>query len=360
VLKLLNTLDGLESATLADVTLPGQANKPSVKRGTMVLAVGHNLAASSADGLPSASWGIVSNTSQRSSPQAKDSSIQLPSKTMHSQGGLLQTDARVALGCSGAGLFHLNGELIGLATSLAAVSGSEATGGYAIPMDRHYRKLIDVLREGREIEYGFLGIAKDSRFGGRMEAEPKRVYVGGMPSNSPARAAGLQEGDELLNVDGVRLREWDDLLLTVAAAQAGNEVQITFQRNGRPGTSVARVLLGKTANPMAFIASAPAPTPFGLQVDYVSTKFAVVFGGNAQESVLPTGVLLKDVAPKSAAERAMKNIEPPRGFWVITQVNDTPVSLPRDFYKAVTGRESVKLHLADSQDQLRRIIVPIP
>ena len=54
----------------------------------------------------------------------------------------------------------MDGELVGLTTALAAIAGGEAAGGYAIPIDANTRKMIDVLKRGEEIEYGFLGVTR--------------------------------------------------------------------------------------------------------------------------------------------------------------------------------------------------------
>jgi serine protease Do len=359
VLKCLDTPRGLKAVTMADVTIANDANaKPTVKRGTMVLAIGHTLASGVGEGTPSASMGIVSAVRQRSAPVAKFSNVELQDKPLHVQGGLIQADVRAGLGTSGSGLFNLDGQLIGLSSSLAAVTGSEANGGYAIPMDKNYRRMIETLQAGREVEYGFLGIARDRR--GGWGGDAGRVFIGMMPNNSPARQAGLLENDELLSIDGVKLKEWDDLLISVAVAGAGNDVTVEFQRQGGPKRS-AVVTLGKNANPMTLIASVPAPTPFGLKVDHLSVKFAgVFFPGARQLDVLPNGVLLKETEPDSVADKAIKSLDPPTGFWIITQVDGTRVSQPKDLYKAMTGKTPVKLHLADSADSLRKVIVSLP
>ena len=360
VLKCLDVPRGLKAVTMADVTIANDANaKPTVKRGTMVLAVGHTLASGVGEGQPSASMGIVSAVRQRSAPVAKFSNVELQDKPLHVQGGLIQADVRAGLGNSGAGLFNLDGELIGLSTSLAAITGSEANGGYAIPMDRNYRRMVEVLQAGREVEYGFLGIARDRRFGGGNDGG--RVFIGLMPNNSPARNGGLLENDELISIDGVKLREWDDLLITVAVAGAGNTVTVEYQRQGSNQSRSTSVTLGKNANPMTLIASVPPPAPFGLKVDYLSIKFAGVMFPNARQmEKLPDGVLLKEAEPDSVADRALKKIDAPTGFWIITQVDDTKMSQPKDFHNAMKGKTKVKLHLADSADSLRKVIVPLP
>ena len=63
-----------------------------------------------------------------------------------------------ALGTSGGALLNLQGELIGMTTSLAAVVGYEKSAGFAIPFDESMKRIIESLRQGKEVEYGFLGV----------------------------------------------------------------------------------------------------------------------------------------------------------------------------------------------------------
>ena len=46
--------------------------------------------------------------------------------------------------------FGYIGELVGLTTSLAALTGGETAGGYAIPFDVNVRKMIEILKRGEE------------------------------------------------------------------------------------------------------------------------------------------------------------------------------------------------------------------
>ena len=48
--------------------------------------------------------------------------------------------------------------MVGLCVALAAAAGYETTTGYAIPVDATFRRALDTLKEGREVQYGFLGI----------------------------------------------------------------------------------------------------------------------------------------------------------------------------------------------------------
>ncbi len=59
-------------------------------------------------------------------------------------------------------LVNLHGEMVGLTTSLAATAGSEQAAGYAVPVDDTFRRVVDTLKEGREVEYGYLGVGLEN------------------------------------------------------------------------------------------------------------------------------------------------------------------------------------------------------
>ena len=51
---------------------------------------------------------------------------------------------------------------VGLITSTAAIQGGETPGGFAVPLSPNVRRIIDVLKRGEEVDYGFLGIGPES------------------------------------------------------------------------------------------------------------------------------------------------------------------------------------------------------
>src|SRR5204863_5236552 len=110
VLKLNAELPGLKAIPL------GQGEK--LRKGQFVLSLANPFAAGFRDGSPSASWGIVSNLHRRAA-RADDDEKKVE---LHVHPILLQTDARLNLGCSGGALLNLRGELIGLTTARAAIN----------------------------------------------------------------------------------------------------------------------------------------------------------------------------------------------------------------------------------------------
>ena len=105
-----------------------------------------------------AGWGIVSNLRQKNPrrPTWEDQS----KVTLHDYGTLIQIDRNLPLGSSGGALLNLQGELVGLITSLAGVTG-DGGGAYAVPLDAAMIRIVRVLEKGQEVEYGFLGVQFD-------------------------------------------------------------------------------------------------------------------------------------------------------------------------------------------------------
>ncbi len=352
VLKLIKPPAGLVEAKIAQVQLTESSDgkKPNLKRGSWVIALGHPLASGFLDGVPSASWGILSNIRRRSgvAPQREESRT----KPLHAYGSLLQTDARIALGSSGSVLLNLDGEVVGLGSAVAAVQGSEASGGFAIPFDANYRRILGVLQEGLEVDYGFLGVAPSSFQGGG-------VRVSSITPGCPAFDGGILPDDILKKIDGNPLKDTDDLLLYVGAALAGTDVTIEFTRAGKPMS--VTVALAKMANPLASISSNPGPAIFGLRADYSSLRLIGLFNGrNAPGFIPPVGVSVKDLETGSVAEKRFKEAGEATAGWIITHIDDRAVKSPAEFNKATGGKPRVKLTLADPSDASKTVTIHLP
>ncbi len=97
--------------------------------------------------------------SQSHRPRRRNENTSLSTKeSLHQFGTLIHTDAKLNLGTSGGALINLRGEMVGLTTSLAAISGFEQAAGYAIAVDDMFLRVLESLKAGKLPEFGFLGI----------------------------------------------------------------------------------------------------------------------------------------------------------------------------------------------------------
>ena len=364
-LAVLKPVDGLgRGAALtpvkfADVRTGGE--KPTVAKGMFVVALGHPAAAGLADGSASSSWGILSNIGRRTAGPGREDQR---SRALHHYNMLLQTDARVTLGCSGGALLNMDGELIGLTTPMAAVTGSETAGGFAIPFDRNYRRIVDALKAGREVEYGFLGVQAEPVLPESVDGGHDRggLRLTAVVPGTPAFTANLMPMDIVIAIDGLPVGEPDDLFLHIGAALAGTKLKLTVRRGSQ--TTPVEVTLAKLDHPLPWIASSRPKPVHGLRVDYSSVL--LVQKQNAPRGAVaprvPPGVVVRELEPGSPAEKKFKAINDAPNQWLITHVNNKPVPTPADFYREAasspTGSVSVRLVNPDDPSQERDVRLP--
>ncbi|MBV9126391.1 MAG: trypsin-like peptidase domain-containing protein [Planctomycetes bacterium] len=289
-----------------------------VRKGQFVLTIANPFAAGFRDGSPSASWGILSNLRRRAPAKPGLDEMEHARLSLHHFGTLLQTDARLNLGCSGGALIDLRGELIGLTTTLAAVTGGETAGGFAVPLDDDFKRIVAVLEQGKEVDYGFLGVGFE-----RDIVRGDSVRLGRVLLNSAASRAGLLPGDAILEVNDFPVRENDDLFLAVGKLLAGSEARLKVRSlNGR--VRMVTVKLDKFYQPTDQIIASNQPAWVrGLRVDYTS----VLVQRDPFLREIPRGVYVREVQPNSPADEARLQEA------VITEVNGQPVHDPDEFYR---------------------------
>ncbi len=312
VLRLLDPPEGLKPLPMGDGGV--------VEKGQFLLSLSFGYR----DSGPSVNHGLVSNLRQRVPAPADEDETSRHKLTLHHYGTLIQTDARITPGVSGGALLDLDGKAVGLATALAGVSG-DTPGGFAIPLDVSTQRIIDVLKKGQEVEYGFLGIVLEpDRFGAG-----RGIRVGRTSAGSPAAKAGLKAGDVIVAVDGNPIRKNDDLFLHVGMVLAGRTARVEVLRGG--ARQAINVTLAKFYVPGPVVAAKRPPARFGLRVDWSSiyaqrNPFALL----GRERDPGVGVVVREVIPGSPADKA--RLQPDK---FLTHVNGVAVANPAEFYAAI-------------------------
>ncbi len=298
-----------------------------LRKGTFLIALGNSFNAA-LDGTPSASWGILSNTARKVEGAVDD--MNQPTKPhLTNFPTLLQLDAKLNLGTSGAAVINLNGELIGLTTMAASPAGFDAMAGYAIPMDKRSRRAVQTLKEGKEVEYGLLGIQADPNFTNRVfHVQP----------NSPADGQ-LQVDDEIIAVNGAQVVDFDSLILAVNSFTAGDSIRLKIRRGNE--TIERTIALAKFPVVGEVIATNRPKAWRGLRIDYASALYRRTMESNFLDPS-SAGVVVAEVeegSPAAAAgikkgqlilRVAAKNIRSPRDFAEAVAAHDGPVTLQTD------------------------------
>ncbi|QGP92794.1 Putative serine protease HtrA [Neomoorella glycerini] len=146
---------------------------------------------------------------------------------------LLQTDASINPGNSGGPLLNLQGEVIGINTAVNA--GAQGI-GFAIPSSTVQPVLNDLMNKGK-IARPWLGVALASVTPDVADMlglqSAGGALVGQVVAGSPAAKAGLQKYDVILQLDGQKIKNANDLVNKVQALKIGQQVQLQVFRRGQ-------------------------------------------------------------------------------------------------------------------------------
>ncbi len=295
----------------------GDATK--LRKGNFLLALG-NPFNSSRDGRSSASWGILANIARRLDSAHLE--YEPNKRQLRHYPTLLQLDSKLNLGMSGGAVVNLKGELVGLTTDAANAGGFDAQAGYAIPVDTLSKRAIEALRQGREVEYGFLGI-------GLYKSGTNKIAS--VNPGTPAGEGGLVVDDAILAIGDLPVVDADTLVMAVNAFTPGAPIKLRVRREGREIEK--SVVLSKLPVTGEVIATNRPEGWRGLRVDFVSTNMRNNRGNELLDAMAKGGVIVSEVLPGSAADDA--ELKPGQ---IITAVEGQPVRTPADFAKAVGDR----------------------
>jgi serine protease Do len=318
-------------------------NGGKLRKGQFVIGLSNYYAAGCRDGSPSASLGIVSNLRRRAPGELKSESDRAL-QSFHRYGTLIQTDVRIGLGCSGGALLDLNGEVIGITSALAALTGIEAPGGFAVPVDAKMKEIIKILARGEEVEYGLLGVILSPQMQGSGADIHSTTYSG------PANRAGVNGGDRIVAINETPVRNNDDLFLLISSLTAGSEARLVVRRGGieqhLPPVRLAKLYVSTPP----LVSSRPEAIG-GLRVDYAS-----ILSNRSDSRHLFDSVVIREIVPSSPAAR-IDVLQPNR---LISRVNGIPVTTPAAFYQAMkrAGQNAV-LTVINPEEEEVTVTLPL-
>lgn len=153
---------------------------------------------------------------------------------------VVQTDAAINPGNSGGPLLNTDGEVVGV--NVAVVLGSENI-GFALPANL-VRSVLDSVQATGTIQRPYLGVRYVAVTPALQEKNSLAVDYGilvlrgenadelAVLPGSPADKAGIEEGDIVLEADGVRLDESHSLATLIRSKKAGDSVSLVILHEG--------------------------------------------------------------------------------------------------------------------------------
>ena len=277
----------------------------------------------------------------------------------------LQTDASINRGNSGGPLFNTTGEVIGINSAIFSPSGGSIGIGFAIPSDLA-KNVIAQLQATGKARRGWIGAriqtVNDDVATALGLSGTKGALVGGFLDKSPAKEAGIQPGDVLLQFDGREVTNARRLSRLVADAQVDKPVPVKLWRKGEMKTITVKVAqadesaeqtasLGDSGSGMS--PSTPLVKALGLSITEATPDLKDKF--KLDDSA---NVVVLDVAKGSPA--ADKDLHPGD---VILEVAQEEVKSAQDVAHKIddakkAGRKSVLL-LVDHAGDLRFVALRV-
>ncbi len=302
------------------LTFVKYGNSDAVEVGEWVLAVGYpySLNTTATAGIISAksrNLGIINNAGQ--------GPVQQPESTIES---FIQTDAAINPGNSGGALVNSDGQLIGINTAIASLTGSYTGYAFAIPVNLA-KKILEDFKKFGTVKRGVLGVnfpapATEDEFFKQQGIKPgsvNGVFITDIQKGSAAAAAGLKEGDIIQRIDGNQLYSSSEFSERIARHRPGDKIELSFLRDGK--TRTVSVTL-KDAPKSSLLADALA-----LEVLYekLGAKFTQLPPALKSRLNLRSGVVVTEIYRGGFFDQ----IGIPPGT-IITYINGAEVATPSD------------------------------
>ena len=151
----------------------------------------------------------------------------------------VQIDAPINKGNSGGPAFDVDGNVIGVNTSIFSPSGGSVGIGFDIPAETA-KLVVAQLKDNGHVTRGWLGVQIQPVTAGIADSLGLKKAEGAMvdepQKGSPAAAAGIETGDIIRAVNGTKVKDARELARMVGTLAPKTEVKLDIIRQGQEKT----------------------------------------------------------------------------------------------------------------------------
>jgi len=249
---------------------------------------------------------------------------------------IIQTDAAVNRGNSGGALVDTRGNLVGINTAIISQTGEFIGYTFAVPSNL-VRKVVTDLREFGIVQRAFIGIVYDEINGIFIENRGREVgvrevggiYISEVLENGAAKAAGVEAGDVLLEIDGVRIESRAHVAERVGLYRPGDKVSLTIKRGNQ--MKQIEVTLRNRADRAELLSA-----DYVDAVETLGGQFANLSDNEKSRLQLNGGIRVVSVRAEGLLARARI-----RSGFVITHINEIAINSISDLAKISGKIESI-------------------
>ena len=150
---------------------------------------------------------------------------------------LIQTDAPINPGNSGGALIDLNGQLVGINSSIFSGNGGNIGIGFAVPSNMA-KAVMDQLVKYGKVQRGLLGVSITNLTAdiaaSQGTTETQGAFVSEVSENSAAEKAGIKAGDIITGINGKAVKTSSALRAAIGVLRVGEKVEVSLVRDGKP------------------------------------------------------------------------------------------------------------------------------
>jgi serine protease Do len=215
----------------------------------------------------------------------------------------VQTDASINPGNSGGPLVNIDGEVVGI--NVMIIQPGQGI-GFAIPINLAKTIMTALISQGKVVRpwmgIGLQDLTPELIASFKLE-ENEGALIGQVYEGSPAEKAGLKVGDLILEIDGVKVRNSQDVVREVLRKGVGQEIKLEIIREGKK-TEILVTTGEMPADPTEQKAGqAEKKEWFGLRVTALTPDMAKQLGLKTAEGVVIEAVERGSVADEAGLRR---------------------------------------------------------